>query len=89
MTAGAGINGVTVELKGEKFTRRLQTGVRQIRFHRALRRKLFGGLPCRTLPVGYALQDLAAQNITVESGSRQTLNHGEGVTRHQRSRRGL
>jgi len=67
--AGAGINGVTVELKGEKFTRRLQTGVTG-KF--AFTGLAPGSYSVATLPdsypVGYALQDLAAQNITVESG---------------------
>jgi len=58
-----------VELKGEKFTRRLQTGVTG-KF--AFTGLAPGSYSVATLPdsypVGYALQDLAAQNITVESG---------------------
>jgi hypothetical protein len=67
--AGAGVNGVTVELKGEKFTRRLQTGVTG-KF--AFTGLAPGSYSVATLPdsypAGYSLQDLAAQNITVESG---------------------
>ena len=68
--AGTGINGVTVELKGEKVTRRGQTGVTG--------KFAFTGLASGTYsvatlsnsyPAGYALQDLAAQDITVESGN--------------------
>jgi uncharacterized protein (DUF2141 family) len=67
--AGTGINGVTVELKGEKFTRRVQTGVTG-KF--AFTGLAPGNYSVATLPdsypAGYALQDLAAQSITVESG---------------------
>jgi len=67
--AGAGINGITVELKGEKFTRRVQTGVNG-KF--AFTGLVPGNYSLATLPdsypPGYALQDLAAQTVTVESG---------------------
>jgi hypothetical protein len=67
--AGAGINGITVELKGEKFSRRVQTGLTG-KF--AFTGLAPGDYSITTLPdsypAGYALQDLAAQTITVESG---------------------
>jgi hypothetical protein len=67
--AGAGINGIIVELKGEKFSRRVQTGLTG-KF--AFTGLLPGEYSITTLPdsypPGYALQDLAAQTITVESG---------------------
>ncbi|HEX4604658.1 MAG TPA: carboxypeptidase regulatory-like domain-containing protein, partial [Candidatus Angelobacter sp.] len=67
--AGTGVNGVTVELKAEKFTRRVQTGLTG-KF--AFTGLAPGNYSVSTLPdsfpAGYALQDLAAQNITVEPG---------------------
>jgi hypothetical protein len=67
--AGAGINGITVELKGEKFSRRVQTGLTG-KF--AFTGLASGDYSITTLPdsypPGYALQELAAQTITVESG---------------------
>jgi Carboxypeptidase regulatory-like domain len=67
--AGAGIDGITVELKGEKFTRRVQTGVNG-KF--AFTGLVPGNYSVATLPdsypPGYALQDLAAQTVAVESG---------------------
>jgi len=61
--AGTGINGVTVELKGEKYTRRVQTGVTG-KF--AFTGLAPGNYSVATLPdsypAGYALQDLAAQS---------------------------
>jgi hypothetical protein len=67
--AGTGINGVTVELKGEKFTRRVQTGVTG-KF--AFTGLAPGNYSVATLPdsypAGYALQNLATQSIAVESG---------------------
>src|SRR6266853_1439512 len=67
--AGKGINGITVELKGEKFTRRVQTGVNG-KF--AFTGMVPGNYSVVTLPdsypPGYALQDLAAQTVAVESG---------------------
>jgi uncharacterized protein (DUF2141 family) len=67
--AGAGISGITIELKGEKLTRRVQTG--------ATGKFAFTGLnsgsySVATLPdsypTGYALQDLSVQSVTVDSG---------------------
>ena len=67
--AGAGINGITVELKGEKLTRRVQTGVNG-KF--AFTGLTPGNYSVNTLPdsypPGYALQDLTSQTLTVESG---------------------
>ncbi|MGZ4860170.1 MAG: MSCRAMM family protein, partial [Candidatus Angelobacter sp.] len=67
--AGGGINGITVELKGDKFTRRVQTGVNG-KF--AFTGLVPGNYSVATLPdsypPGYALQDLAAQTVAVESG---------------------
>jgi hypothetical protein len=67
--AGAGINGIAVELKGEKVSRRVQTGITG-KF--AFTGLLPGEYSISTLPdsypPGYALQDLAAQTIAVESG---------------------
>jgi hypothetical protein len=67
--AGAGINGITVELKGEKYTRRAQTGLNG-KF--AFTGLVPGNYSVVTLPdsypPGYALQDLAAQTVAVESG---------------------
>jgi hypothetical protein len=67
--AASGINGITVELKGEKFTRRVQTGVNG-KF--AFTGLVPGNYSVATLadsyPPGYALQDLAAQTVAVESG---------------------
>ncbi|HEV7675749.1 MAG TPA: carboxypeptidase regulatory-like domain-containing protein [Candidatus Angelobacter sp.] len=67
--AGGGIYGITVELKGDKFTRRLQTGLNG-KF--AFTGLVPGNYSLVTLadsyPPGYSLQDLAAQTVTVESG---------------------
>ena len=67
--AGKGIGGITVELKGEKFTRRVQTGGNG-KF--AFTGLVPGNYSVATLPdsypPGYALQDLVAQSIAVESG---------------------
>jgi Carboxypeptidase regulatory-like domain len=67
--AGTGIGGITVELANEKVTRRAMTGENG-KF--AFTGLAPGGYSVATLPdsypSGYALQDLAAQTITVESG---------------------
>ena len=67
--AGAGIGGITVELKGEKLTRRAQTSFNG-KF--AFTGLVPGNYSLATLPdsypPGYALQDLASQTVTVESG---------------------
>jgi hypothetical protein len=67
--ADSGINGITVELKGEKFTRRVQTGVNG-KF--AFTGLVPGNYSVATLPdsypPGYALQDLQEQTVAVESG---------------------
>jgi hypothetical protein len=67
--AGSGINGITVELKGEKLTRRVQSGVNG-KF--AFTGLVPGNYSVATLPdsypPGYALQDLGAQTVAVESG---------------------
>ena len=67
--AGAGVSGITVELKGEKLTRRVQTGGNG-KF--AFTGLVPGNYSVATLPdsypPGYALQDLAAQSVAVESG---------------------
>jgi hypothetical protein len=67
--AGTGINGITVELKGDKVTRRVQTGVNG-KF--AFTGLVPGNYSVATLPdsypPGYALQDLAAQTLEVQSG---------------------
>jgi hypothetical protein len=67
--SGAGVGGITVELKNGKFTRRVATG--------GTGKFAFTGLgpgeySVATLPdsypPGYALQDLTAQTVTVEAG---------------------
>jgi uncharacterized protein (DUF2141 family) len=67
--AGTGISGISVELKNEKLTRRVNTGENG-KF--AFTGLAPGDYSVATLadsyPSGYALQDLAAQTITVESG---------------------
>jgi hypothetical protein len=67
--AGAGIGGITVELKGEKFTRRVQTGLNGKFAFTGLAPGSYSvaSLP-DSYPPGYALQDLAAQSVQVESG---------------------
>jgi hypothetical protein len=71
--AASGINGITVELKGEKFERRVQTGVNG-KF--AFTGLVPGNYSVATLPdsypPGYALPDLAAQTVAVESGKPAT-----------------
>ncbi|HMC29374.1 MAG TPA: carboxypeptidase regulatory-like domain-containing protein [Candidatus Angelobacter sp.] len=67
--AGTGINGITVELKNEKFSRRVSTGENGKFSFTGLAP---GDYSIATLPdsypPGYALQDLPAQTITVEPG---------------------
>jgi len=67
--AGGGIGGITVELKGEKVTRRVQTGLNG-KF--AFTGLAPGNYSVATLPdsypPGYALQDLAAQTVAVDPG---------------------
>src|SRR5579884_3925469 len=67
--AGAGISGITIELKNDKSTRRVQT-TSDGKFS-------FAGLPPGeysvamlpdSFPPGYSLQDLASQTLTVEPG---------------------
>jgi len=67
--AGSAINGITLELKGEKFTRRITTGA-DGKF--AFTGLTSGEYSVATLPdsfpPGYILQDLAPQVRTVEPG---------------------
>jgi hypothetical protein len=72
--AGAGITGVTVELKGEKFTRRVQTS--------GSGKFTFPGLPAGnyevttvadSYPPGYALQALEPQQVTIDPGKPASL----------------
>lgn len=72
--AGAGVNGVTVELRGQRFTRRVQTGDNG--------KFSFPGLPAgdytvstvaESYPAGYSLQTLAPQQVTVAPGKPATL----------------
>jgi hypothetical protein len=67
--SGAGVAGITVELKNEKFTRRVATGGNGKFSFTGLGA---GEYSVATLPdsypPGYVLQDLAAQTVTVESG---------------------
>jgi hypothetical protein len=67
--AGAGIGGITVELKGEKVTHHAQTGLNG-KF--AFTGLAPGNYSIATLPdsypPGYALQDLAAQTVVVDPG---------------------
>jgi hypothetical protein len=67
--AAAGVTGVTVELKGEKLTRRIESG--------GSGKFTFPGLPAGTYtvstlpesyPPGYSLQSLAPQQVTIEPG---------------------
>lgn len=67
--AGAGIIGVTVQLKGEKFTRRAETGGNG--------KFAFPGLPAGTYtistlpesyPPGYSLQGIEPQQVTLAAG---------------------
>ncbi|HWG50318.1 MAG TPA: carboxypeptidase-like regulatory domain-containing protein, partial [Candidatus Acidoferrales bacterium] len=67
--ASAGITGVTVELKGEKFTRRIETT--------GSGKFTFPGLPAGTytvstlaesFPPGYSLQALEPQKVTIDAG---------------------
>ncbi|HWG87591.1 MAG TPA: carboxypeptidase regulatory-like domain-containing protein, partial [Candidatus Acidoferrales bacterium] len=67
--AAAGVTGVTVELKGEKFTRRVQTS--------GSGKFTFPGLPAgayqittdpESYPPGYALQALEPQQVTIDPG---------------------
>jgi Carboxypeptidase regulatory-like domain len=67
--AGAGINGIAVELKGEKFSRRVQTGLTgKFAFTGLSPGEYFISTLPDSYPPGYALQDLTTQTITVESG---------------------
>ena len=72
--AGAGIAGISVELQGEKFTRRVQTGGNG--------KFVFPGLPAgeytvttiaESYPPGYSLQELVPQKVTVEPGKPASL----------------
>jgi hypothetical protein len=67
--AGAGIGGIIVELKGDKVTHRVQTGLNG-KF--AFTGLAPGNYSVATLPdsypPGYALQDLAAQTVVVDAG---------------------
>ncbi|HZD95603.1 MAG TPA: carboxypeptidase regulatory-like domain-containing protein, partial [Candidatus Sulfotelmatobacter sp.] len=67
--AGAGISGIAIELKNEKFTRRVATGDNGKFTFTGLAP---GDYAVATLPesypAGYTLQDLASQTVTVESG---------------------
>ncbi len=67
--AGTGINGITIELKNDKLTRRATTGENGKFSFTGLTP---GDYSVATLPdsypSGYALQDLTAQTITVASG---------------------
>ena len=67
--AGTGISGITVELKSEKFSRRVTTGENG-KF--AFTGLAPGGYSVATLsesyPPGYALGDLSSQTVSVESG---------------------
>lgn len=67
--AGAGVGGIGVELHGEKFTRRVQTGSNG--------KFTFPGLPAGnytvatvpdSYPAGYSLQTLAPEEVTVDPG---------------------
>jgi uncharacterized surface anchored protein len=67
--AGAGVSGVTVEIQGEKLTRRVQTS--------GLGKFGFPGLPAgnytvqtvaESYPAGYSLQALAPEQVQVEPG---------------------
>jgi hypothetical protein len=73
--AAAGVTGVIVELKGEKFTRRVQTG--------GSGKFTFPGLPAGTYqittdadsyPPGYSLQTLEPQQVTIDPGKPASLN---------------
>jgi uncharacterized protein (DUF2141 family) len=67
--ARTGINGITVELKGEKFTHRVQTGVNgKFSFTGLVPGNYSVATLADSYPPGYALQDLAAQTVEVESG---------------------
>ena len=67
--AGIGIGGITVELKSEKFARRITTAGNGKFSFTGLAPATYSvaSLP-DSFPPGYALQDLAPQTITVESG---------------------
>jgi hypothetical protein len=67
--AGTGINGITVELKDDKVTHRVQTGVNgKFAFTGLVPGTYSVATLADSYPPGYALQDLAAQSIEVESG---------------------
>ncbi len=89
--AGTGINGVTVELKGEKFTRRVQTGVTG-KF--AFTGLVPGTYSVATLPDSYPAWLCAAGPGRTEHrrGVRQTGQHSihrQGAALHQRTCAGL
>ncbi|MGC2697020.1 MAG: carboxypeptidase regulatory-like domain-containing protein [Candidatus Angelobacter sp.] len=67
--AGTGIGGITVELKGEKFTRRITTAGNGKFAFTGLAPGAYSvaSLP-DSYPPGYALQGLAPQTVAVESG---------------------
>jgi hypothetical protein len=71
--AGTGIGGITVELRNEKVTQRVTTGGNG-KF--AFTGIVSGDYSVATLsdsfPPGYALEDLGAHNVTVESGKPAT-----------------
>src|SRR4029077_2132519 len=67
--AGAGIGGITVELKGEKLTRRVQTGGNgKVAFAGLVPGNYSVATLPESYPPGYAFQDLAPQTVAVESG---------------------
>jgi hypothetical protein len=67
--AGSGIGGITVELKGEKMTRRVQTGLNgKFAFTGLAPGNYSVATVPDSYPPGYALQDLAAQTVEVQSG---------------------
>ena len=73
--AGAGIGGITVELKSEKLTRRITTAGNGKFSFTGLAPGTYSvaSLP-DSFPPGYALQDLAPKTIVVESGKAADTN---------------